>query len=138
MEFLRKVQTRFQELVLIVSFSLWVWTSMGGVVFLLGETDASFVYFGKWGYLFISEGFKYYGVVYFLLPLFIGVFANFIVRKTESLMDLFRLWERIFVGFFGLFFLSAGISALIYTITHHYDFSLFLSWAVIRVALLET
>ncbi len=123
MELLRQVHTRFQEIVLIIAFSLLTWTFMGGVVFLLGQADSSFMYFGKWGYAFVSEGFKYYGIVYFSLPLFIYFLTNFIVRKIESIWDLLRVWERIGMGLFGLFFLSLGLSALTFIFTHHYVFT---------------
>lgn len=122
MELLRQVQTRFQEIVLIIAFSLFGWTLLGGAVFLLGEGDSSFIYFGSWGYKFISEVFNFYGIVYFLLPGFIYFLGTFTVRKTESLMDLFRVWERVALASAGFFFLSLGLSALTFILTHHYEF----------------
>jgi S-DNA-T family DNA segregation ATPase FtsK/SpoIIIE len=122
MKLLRQVQTRFQEIVLIITFSLLGWTLFGGAVFLLGESDTSFIYFGKWGFQFISEVFNYYGIVYFLLPVFIYTLGTFTVRKTESFMDFLRVRERVALTFAGFFFLSLGLSALTFILTHHYSF----------------
>lgn len=122
MELLRRVQTRFQEIVLILTFSLFGWTLLGGVVFLLGEGDTSFIYFGSWGFRFISEIFNLYGIVYFLLPVFIYRLGSFVVRKTESFMDFLRVWEPIALTCAGFFFLSLGLSTLSFLLTHHYSF----------------
>ncbi len=124
MELLRQVQTRFQEIVLIIAFSLFGWTLLGGAVFLLGEGDSSFVYFGSWGFRFIFETFNFFGIVYFLLPVFIYHVGTFIVRKTESFMDLVKVWERLALTFSGFFFLSLGLSAFTFIFTHHYSFQI--------------
>lgn len=122
MKLLRQVQTRFQEIVLILSFALLGWTLMGGVMFLFDEGDSSFLYFGRWGYEFIFEVFNYYGIVYFLLPVFIYFLGTFTVRKTESFWDFLRVWERVALTCAGFFFLSLGLSALTFILTHHYSF----------------
>lgn len=122
MELLRRVQTRFQEIVLIITFSLFGWTLLGGSVFLLSEGETSFVYFGTWGFRFIAEVFNFYGIIYFLLPIFIYNLGSFVVRKTESFWDFLRVWERVALTCAGFFFLSLGLSTLAYILSHHYSF----------------
>jgi S-DNA-T family DNA segregation ATPase FtsK/SpoIIIE len=108
--------------VLIIAWSLLIWTLMGGMVYLLGESQSSFIYFGKWGFEFISESFRYLGIAYFMIPLFIYKLGTFILSKTESFMDLLRIWQRVFQMLSCFFFFSLGLSTFTFTLTHHYNF----------------
>jgi hypothetical protein len=123
MDLLKKIETPFQEAVLLVFFGFTAWLMLGGISFFLNTTPSTFIYFGEWGYQLISKMAHFFGYSYFLFPLVIFKVGRLIISKSTGFGELFAIWKRVTSNTIAGIGLAVAIAALLHVFSIHLKWS---------------
>lgn len=119
MDLLKKIETPFQEAVLLVFFGFTGWLMLGGVSFFLNTTPSTFIYFGKWGYQLISQMAHFFGYSYFLFPLVVYKVGTLIISKSANFTELFAIWKRVTSNLVAGVVLAVAVAILLHVFSIH-------------------
>ncbi|HVJ66222.1 MAG TPA: DNA translocase FtsK [Bdellovibrionota bacterium] len=123
MSLLKKIETPFQEAVLLIFLGFTAWLMFGGISFFLNTTPSTFIYFGDLGYRFISRAASFFGFAYFLFPIAVYKLGTLIIAKSTSFSDLLTIWKRVF----SIVLASAGLAVAAAILLH--VFAVHLQWS---------
>lgn len=119
MEILKRIETRFQECVLLFATAFFLWSTLGAFQYIFFNNADAFIYFGQWGQKFFQKTFFYLGYVYFLIPVFSVQLAYILIRKCASLKDLSLHFSKILNSSIGFIFIMLCLCALSFVLDTH-------------------